>query len=179
MTASVKVAGAPALIAIDSSGSRVAVADYDRAVRVWDFVSGELLAQVDLPAQPSSIQLAASGATLGVVYGDSGVSLWSIERPQQSLLEEFGTGRWRLVFSPSGRSVVAGRPDIGFQIYDSSDGRLLGPSVGVRKDRFSSDLLAYSNDEQLLVTGNASGSIRVWKAPTVGDGSEAVEVRRS
>ncbi len=177
MTASVKVAGAPALIAIDSSGSRVAVADYDRAVRVWDFVSGELIAQVDLPAQPSSIQLAASGATLGVVYGDSGVSLWSIERPQQSLLEEFGTGRWRLVFSPSGRSVVAGRPDIGFQIYDSSDGRLLGPSVGVRKDRFSSDLLAYSNDEQLLVTGNASGSVRVWKAPTVGDGSETVEVR--
>ena len=177
ITASVKVAGAPALVAIDSSGSRVAVADYDRAVRVWDFASGALLAQVDLPAQPSSIQLAASGATLGVVHGDSGVSLWSIDRPQQSLFEEFGTGRWRLVFSPSGRSVFAGRPDIGFQMYDSSDGRLLGPPVGVRKDGFSPDLLAYSDDEQSLVTGSASGAIRVWTAPSVMDRSEAVEIR--
>lgn len=177
MTASIKLAGAPALIAIDSSGSRVAIADYDRAVRIWDFGSGELLAQVDLPAQPSLIELAANGSTLGVVHGESGVSLWSIERPQQSLLEEFGTGRWRLAFSPSGRSVVAGRPDIGFQMYDSSDGRLLGPPVGVRRDGFSNDLLAYSDDEQLLVTGTAASAIRVWTAPAVTDRVENIEIR--
>jgi WD40 repeat protein len=177
MTASIKLAGAPALIAIDSSGRRVAVADYDQAVRIWDFASGELLAQVDLPAQPSSIELAADGTTLGVVHGESGISLWSIERPQQSLLEEFGSGRWRLVFAPSGRSVVAGRPDKGFQMYDSGDGRLLGPPVGVRRDGNSEDLLAYSDDEQLLVTGTAATAIRVWAAPTVMDRAESIEIR--
>ena len=36
MTAELKVAGVPALVAIDPTGSRVAIADYDRAVRVWD-----------------------------------------------------------------------------------------------------------------------------------------------
>ncbi|MGI9234584.1 MAG: AAA-like domain-containing protein, partial [Woeseiaceae bacterium] len=176
MTASVVVAGAPALVAIDSSGSRVAVADFDHAVRVWDFLTGELVAQVDLPAQPSTIQLAAGGVALGVIHGDSGISLWSIDRPQQSLMEEFGTGRWQLVFSPSGRSVIAGRPDIGFQMYDSGDGRLLGPSIGVRKDRFSADVLAYSNDEQMLVTGSPEDALRVWKAPAVIDSSETVEI---
>ena len=177
MTADLKVAGAPALVAIDPSGARVAVADYDRAIRVWDLSTGELVAQVDLSAQPSAIKLAGGGNTLGVVHGDTGVSLWSIDRPQQSLLEEFGTGRWQLVFSPSGRSVIAGRPDTGFQMYDSRDGRLLGPPIGVRKDRYSSDILAYTDDEQLLVTGAAGGTIRVWKAPTVVDGSESVQIR--
>ncbi|MGB5722042.1 MAG: AAA-like domain-containing protein [Woeseiaceae bacterium] len=177
MTATIKVAGAPALIATDSSGSRVAVADYDRAVRVWNFSTGELVAQVDLPAQPSAIELAADGTALGVVHGDSGVSLWNIDQPKMSLLEEFAEGRWQLVFSPSGRSVITGRPDIGFQMYDSGDGRLLGPSVGVRSDRFSSDLLAYSDDEQFLITGNTSGPIRFWKAPALVEAAEIIAVR--
>ena len=174
--AEVTVAGSPSLVTIDSSGGRVAVADYDRAVRIWDFSTGEILAQIDLPAQPSAIRLAADGTALGVVYGDSGVSLWSIDRPQQSLLEEFGNGRWQLVFSPSGSSVIAGRPDIGFQMYDSSDGRLIGPPVGVRNDPFSSDVLAYSDDEQTLITGRVDGTLRIWQAPTAIDSDEATQI---
>jgi WD40 repeat protein len=165
MVADVIVAGAPSLLAIDSNGARVAVADYDQAVRIWDLSSGELRAQVDLSAQPSAIQLAAGGETLGVIYGDSGVSLWSIDKPQQPLLEEFGAGRWQLVFSPSGTSVFAGRPDIGFQMYGSKDGRLIGPPLGVRGDALSSDLLSYSDDEQFLMTGAADGTARIWKVP--------------
>ncbi len=177
MTASLKVAGAPALVAIDSSGTRVAVADYDRAVRVWDIGSGELVAQLDLHARPSSIELAAGGTALGVVHGDSGISLWSVDRPQQSLMEDFGEGRWQMAFSPSGGSAVAGRPDIGFQMYDSKHGRLLGPSVGVRRDRFSTGMLAFSDDEQLLLSGNAELGLRVWKVPTAIEAGGAVELR--
>ena len=175
-TAEVTVAGTPSLVTIDSTGGLVAVADYDRAVRIWDFSTGEIRAQIDLPAQPSAIRLAADGSALGVVHGDSGVSLWSIDRPQQSLLEEFGPGRWQLVFSPSGSSVIAGRPDIGFQMYDGSDGRLIGPPVGVRNDPFSSDLLAYSHDEQRLITGRVDGTLRIWKAPKATDSDEAAQV---
>ena len=167
ITAAVAIAGVPSLIAVDATGSRIAVADYDRAVRIWDFSTGELRAQVDLPAQPSAIRLATGGTTLGVIYGDEGVSLWNIDRPQQPLLEEFGKGRWQLVFSPSGTSVLAGRPDIGFQVYGSRDGRVIGPPVGVRGDAYSSDRLSYSDDEQVLVTGTVDGMVRIWKAPAV------------
>ena len=178
MAADVTVAGVPSLVAIDSTGSRVAVADYDRAVRIWDFSGGELRAQIDLPAQPSAIQLATGGTALGVVYGDDGVSLWSVDRPQQSLLEEFGVGRWQLAFSPSGSSVLVGRPDIGFQMYDSSDGRLVGPPIGVRGDLDAPDLLSYSVDEQVLVSGTTDGTVRLWKAPVVPVGAEvSVESR--
>ena len=43
--AEVVVAGVPALVAIDATGGRIAVADFDRAVRIWDMQTTELLGQ--------------------------------------------------------------------------------------------------------------------------------------
>ncbi len=167
ISAELVVAGAPSLVTIDASGARVAVADYDRAVRIWDLASGELLAQVDLAAQPSAIDLAAGGETLGVVYGELGLSLWNVDRPQQPLLEVLGDGQWQMRFSPSGRSVIAGKPDTGFQVYATADGRVVGPPFGVRDRSASRDVLFFSDDEQTLVTGAGSDMLRFWKAPEV------------
>ena len=176
IAAEIIVAGVPALIATDPSGSRVAVADYDRAVRVWDVATGEQLAQIDLPVQPSAVYLAAGGDALGVVHGQSGVSLWSIARPQRPLLEESASGDWQLVFSPSGASAIAGRAETGFQIYSSRDGRLVGPPIGVRSADDTSSMLAFSKDEQVVFAGDLHGSSRFWKAteiPAVAEGGAA------
>ncbi len=167
VSAEIVVAGSPSQVAIDASGARVAVADYDRAVRVWDLASGELLAQVDLSAQPSAIELAAGGETLGVVYGELGLSLWDIDQPQHAMLEILGSGRWQLQFSPSGRSVAAGKPDTGFQVFSTDDGRIVGPPFGVRGQYSTADVLRFSDDEQILVTGTGDGMLRFWKAPQV------------
>ena len=161
------VAGVPSLVATDPSGSRVAVADYDRAVRVWDFATGELLAQIDLPVQPSAIQLAAGGEALGVVHGQSGVSLWSISRPQRPLLEDLARGNWQLVFSPSGAAVLAGRAETGFETYSSYDGRLVGPPIGVHSAAAQRTMLAFSNDEKVIFTGNQQGLSRFWQASEI------------
>ena len=172
MQAEVIVAGVPSLVAIDPTGKRVAAADYDRAIRIWDFETGELRGQVDLPAQPSAIRLAAGGDTLGVVYGDSGIALWQIGAPMRPLHEEFAAGDWQLVFSPSGSSVLVGEPNTGFQMYATSDGRRVGPQLGLQDDPLVSGLLAYSLDEQVLLTGNSDGLLRFWKAsspPTASD----------
>ena len=94
-------------------------------------------------------------------------------RPQQALLETFGSGRWQLQFSPSGRSVIAGKPDIGFQVFATADGRLVGPPVGVRGKSASRDVLLFSEDEQTLVTGTSDDMLRFWKASQVGAGDPA------
>jgi len=167
VTAEVVIAGVPALIATDPSGSRLAVADYDRAVRIWDFATGEQLAQVDLPVQPSDIRLAAGGDALGVVHGRSGVSLWSIARPQRPLLQEFADGNWRLVFSPSGAGVLAGRAEAGFQVYGTRDGRVVGPPLGIRGPAGPITMLAFSHDEQVVFTGNPQGVSRFWRATEI------------
>lgn len=173
------VAGVPALVAIDPTGVRVAVGDYDRAVRVWDLSSGALLGQIDLPLQSSEIRLAAGGETLGVVHGRSGISLWSIARPKNPLLEEFADGDWQLVFAPSGARVLAGRAETGYQIYACIDGRLAGPPIGVRGAAGPSTLLAFSEDEKIIFTGNPRGMSRFWRAtdvpPAADDGAGSGE----
>ena len=167
ISAQLEVAGAPALIAVDPTGSRVAVADYDRAVRVWDVASGELLAQIDLPLQPSAIRLAAGGGALGIVHERAGVSLWNLERPQQALLEEFGEGTWNLVFAPSGTMVLAGRAEAGYQLFSAADGRLAGPPIGVHGDAAGDTILAFGADEQAILTGRRQGQTRFWKATEI------------
>jgi WD40 repeat protein len=159
------VAGTPALVALDANGQRIAIADYDRAVRVWDFLSGEMLAQIDLPMQPSEIKLNAGGEVLAVIYGSAGISLWSVANLQSPLLEEYGDGRWQFEFSPSGARFVVGRPRTGFQIHESSSGRLIGPPVGVGDANTADNMLGFSKDEDVLLTGASDGNVRFWQIP--------------
>lgn len=159
------IAGTPALVALDGSGSRIAVADFDQAVRIWDFQSGEMLAQIDLPLQPGAISLDAGGNVLGVIYGDSGASLWRVERPELPLLDERGKGRWRLAFSSSGASVVIGRPRSGYQVYRTDNGQQAGPLLGSGGSDAVSHLLAFSADERVLLTGGPDSAARFWRVP--------------
>ena len=172
VTAEVVVAGAPALVAIDAAGSRVAIADFDRAVRVWDFATNELLGQFDLPAQPGEISLSADGSTLGAVYPNVGLTLWNVADPQRPFLQEFGEGFWQLNFSPSGNVVAAGRPETGFQIFKNDDGRLIGPPLGARKPGSTPDLLVFSQDEQVLLSGSVDDNPRIWRVPVSNSASD-------
>ncbi len=161
------VAGTPALVALNTAGTRAAVADYDRAVRIWDFADATLRAQFDLTIQPSALSLGAGGNVLGVVYGNEGVALWRVDRPQAPLLEEFGRGQWQLAFSPSGTSFIAGRPGAGYQVHRSSDGHLIGPAIGADSQRHTDGLLAFSRDEKTVLTSGAGRAARFWRVPAV------------
>jgi WD40 repeat protein len=165
--ASIEVAGTPALVALDPDGQRIAIADYDRAVRVWDLREGSLIVQIDLDAQPSAISLAAGGEVLGAVFGSSGVSLWRIDTPARPLLEEFAAGRWQLQFSQSGARALIGRPERGFQVYDTALGRLLTPPLGAGNHGGSAGLVGFSADEQIVVTGDTSSNVRFWRVPNL------------
>lgn len=166
LSATLDVAGTPALVSLDAKGARIAIADYDRAVRIWDIQNGELLAQIDLAEQPSRIELAANGEVLGVLFGANGASLWRIDRPQPALFEEFGRGRWNLAFSQSGDRVLVGRPDYGYQVYATNDGRLQGPAVGAGSDVYANGLLGFGVDENIVFTGGPEQTVRFWKTPT-------------
>ena len=164
-TAKITVAGAPALAAVDASGRRLAIADYDRAVRVWDFESGEMLVQLGLVSQPSKILLGAGGNVLAVIYGVDGLAAWSLASPANPILESFGRGEWELAFSPSGARFVAGRPQSGFQLYDSASGRRIGPAVGAGGSRSAGNLLGISRDDDVIATSGPAGNVRFWKMP--------------
>lgn len=159
-----RVAGAPALVAIDPNGGRLAVADYDRTVRVWNFGDGSLVSQLDFWAQPSEITLAAGADVLGVIHGNQGISLWLVGQPETPLIYERGADDWQMSFSPSGAKVLAGSARRGFQAYRSSDGAMSGTPVGFGSKQGQTSLIAFSTDEQHIVTADNSGSVRFWAA---------------
>ena len=170
-TAELSVAGSPALVSLDAGGDWLAVADFDRSVRVWDFKTGELTAQLNLGAQPSSIHLAAGGTALGAVYGRSGVSLWRLEETSQPLFEFLEQGDWQLAFAPSGTRVALGRPATGYSLFDVSSGRPVGSVFGLGAAPGS--LLAFSVDETVVLTGASPRGVRFWRAPAPGAGIES------
>lgn len=165
VVARLDVAGALARVAIDAGGRHLAVADYDRAVRVWDLRSGELLSQIDLRVQPSEIVLSANGGRLGVVHGNAGISLWRTDGSNEPLVIDRGLGDWQLAFSPSGDKLIAGNERHGFQVYRSADGALSGPSLGSGHLHDAAELLAFSNDGELAVTADSAGKSRIWRVP--------------
>jgi len=160
-----QVPGSPALVSVNRTGSHLAIADYDRAVRVWDLESKQQIAQFSLASQPSMIELSAGGEYLGVVAGNSGVSLWSIATPNEPLLMERGPGNWALSFSPSGARLIAGNSRDGYQVYRSNDGAIAGPPIGSGAFDGPDKLLAFSNDEKVIVTGAPASDAKFWSAP--------------
>jgi WD40 repeat protein len=159
------IAGTPALVAVDASGERLAVADYDRAVRIWNFTDGSLISRLDFWAQPSKIILANNGDALGVVHGDQGISLWRVDQPETPLIFERGTDNWQMSFSSSGVKVLAGSARQGFQVYRSSDGAMSGAPLGSGSPLGELGTLAFSIDEKHIVTADKAGMVRLWKAP--------------
>ena len=161
--AALTIAGAPALVAIDDSGTRLAAADFDQSVRVWDFAAGALIAQLNLRAQPSALALTRSGDGLGIVYGRAGASLWTLGKDARRLFEVLEPGDWDLEFSPSGLRVAVGRPATGYRILDARTGQPLGPPVGLGARPAAP--LAFSDDQSLLLSGGPGGGLRLWRAP--------------
>ncbi|MEQ9562948.1 MAG: AAA-like domain-containing protein, partial [Woeseiaceae bacterium] len=159
------VAGTPALVTIDASGSHLAVADYDRSVRVWDFRDSTLLAQFNLVSQPSRILLSPDGTRLGAVHGERGVSLWHADVPDAPLLQETQTAQWQVAFSGTGQSFIAGSPRYGFQVYRSYDGKVTGPLLGSGMVDGATTTVSFSNDERFILTASPDKSSRLWRAP--------------
>ena len=161
--AELTIAGAPALIAVDGSGTRLAVADFDQSVRIWDLAAGALITQLNLRAQPSALALTRSGDSLGIVYGRSGVSLWTVGDAARRLFEVLEPGDWQLEFSPSGLRVAVGRPATGYEVLDARTGKSLGPHVGL--DARPAAPLAFSDDESVLLSGSPGAGLRLWRVP--------------
>jgi WD40 repeat protein len=165
--AGLTVAGSPALISLDRAGHHLAIADYDRSIRIWHFPTGELLGQLDLHAQASDMELAPNGDTLGVVHGDQGITLWRVDRPGGPIVKETEIGEWQLGFSPSGSLFIAGSGEQGFQVYRTPDGSVSGPQLGSGLSSGANIHLSFSNDERTIVTAEESGRARFWRAPTL------------
>ena len=169
--AELSIAGDPALRSIDASATHLAIADYDRAVRVWNLDEQLQVAQFDLSFQPSRIQLSADGATLGAVLGSQGFELWRSASPDAPIVREEGRGEWHMAFSPSGARFIAGNQHDGMQTYRSVDGMPTGPLLDTGLETGNDKLFAFSADEDVVLTAGAGDIARFWSMPEVAAGT--------
>ena len=168
VVAVIDVAGAPALATADPLGDYLAVADFDLAVRVWSFRTGELVAQFDMQTQPTYIELSAGGELLGALHGEQGWSVWRTDEPERPLLSRAGGDQWRFAFSSTGGRLLVGSGRQGFQVYNAADGRALGPALGSGYLSGPDYLLAFSDDQRVVLAADSDGMARMWNAPELG-----------
>jgi WD40 repeat protein len=179
IVAELDIAGPPAQVSIDAAANHLAVADYDRAVRVWNLRNGELLAQLDLLSQPNAIILSANGESLAAIHGEQGVSLWSISRPEYPVLRQWGRNEWHAAFSRSGAKFLAGNHREGFQAYRSTDGRPSGPLLDAGISAGPNELLAFTTNEEFVITAAADGIARFWEMPSITANDASIEEANS
>ena len=167
VVAEMSVAGVPAILAIDANATHIAVADYDRALRIWNLREGEQIAQFDLEYQPTEVFLSANGDALGAVMGGQGVVMWRTDQPDAPLYKETGPGEWRFAFSRSGARFIAGNQHEGVQAYRTFDAAPTGPVIdhGLKAD--TDQILAFSSDEELVVTAGVADISRFWSVPVI------------
>ena len=166
VVAEIEIAGDAPIAVIDPGGSYLAVADYDRAVRVWRIADQELITQLALDLQPTSLTLAYDAASLAVAYGRQGFSLWRTDRAEAPLLDRREEDDWVTAFSSSGSRFLAGSAARGYQIFRPDNGRAIGPPLDSGFNGGGNQLLAFSDDGNVVLTANDAGRARFWRFPT-------------
>ncbi|XP_067676124.1 serine-threonine kinase receptor-associated protein-like [Haliotis asinina] len=142
--------------------SIISISD-DKTVRLWDVSSGTEVRKIDLPAQPSSLELARDGSVFLVTHGhktcffnsDTFDSVREYESPAPVNSSSL---------HPSKNIFVSGGEDFKMYKYDYETGEELesfkghfGPVHCVR----------FSPDGELYASGSEDGTLRLWQT-TVG-----------
>ncbi|MGW3473031.1 caspase, EACC1-associated type [Saccharopolyspora sp. NPDC000995] len=146
-----------------SSDAHSAICGYVTTVWVADTLSGRTIASFTLEHGSTIERLALSpdNRTFAVALSNNTVQLWDIASGQQtgSSLTGLTKPAIALVISPNGRALAAAGGDGTAVVWDTASQRQFGdPLTGV-------NAIAFSPDDQTLVTGGLDHAIRLWTLP--------------
>ena len=153
-------------------GARVVSGGGDRAVRVWDAVTGEHVLQLAGPAGGvGSVAWSPDGARLVSGSLDGLVRVWDAVTGEQLLgmtgypgaVASYPSGVVSVAWSPDGAWVVSGSLDGSVRVWDAVTGEQVLQMTGHASAAWS---VAWSPDGPRLASGSIDGSVRVWDAVT-------------
>lgn len=165
--------GAVNNLAVDASGTRLAAAYADGAVRLWDLDNGTLLATLRAHTGPvNAVAFNPSGSQLASGGRDGSVRIWNLSAlpppnspasPLQDPLQFSLLGHQNVVldviFSPDGSRVFSASADGTLRMWDPANGR---PIATLRTGRDWVESLAFSPDGTHLAVGDERGVIQIW-----------------
>ncbi len=154
-------------IAIAPGGRLVAVADPDRAVRVWRFGEEQPFAELDPPGVPVALRFDGRGERLSVQLADGGLMLWRAGEDGVGRVRRYpAPGPWEVSFDETGDRLLVGTGASGFRLLDGAlqpvDAPLLRGGFAPGQPVWG----AHRDADRLAVTGSPrEGWVRVWRFP--------------
>ncbi len=150
-------------VGFDPSGTRIATASGDKALRIWDATSGALVRT--LTGHTEMVRAAVfspDGTRIVTASNDNSARVWDAASGAELLRLTGHTGWVRAVaFSPDGTRIVTGSQDNTARVWDAKSGMQLLKLEG--HDRPIS-AVAFSPDGLQIATASEDSTARVWEA---------------
>jgi WD40 repeat protein/serine/threonine protein kinase len=152
-------------VAFFPDGTRLATASEDNTARIWDPLTGRLVAA--LQGHEGVIQdltYSPDGARLATASWDQTARVWDSATGELiATLQGHEHNVTILVYSPDGTRLATGSEDKTARIWDPNTGNLIATLEGHGD---SVPALAYSPDGSQLATGSADKIARIWDPNT-------------
>lgn len=158
-------------VAFDPAGERLAAADENGDLHVWDVVEGVEIASLSgwHGAGVNSIAFTPDGTTLVAGGGDGfghpgSVQLWDIQARSEQAIHRVENGMVRtLSISPDGETIATGTENGILELRAGADGALNRELQG-HQGRILS--VAFTPDGTAVATGSEDASARLWDIST-------------
>ena len=159
-------------VAFTAGGQRLAAADWDKAIAVWDVSSGQQVGAIGGEIKElQAVAASSDGRWLAGENSNNTVTVWDAASGRQ--VHSFpghrpsspGRNNWvySIAFSPDGRRLAAALDDKTVRVWDVETGRTLRDLEGHRR---SVIYVAFSPDGSRLATGGDDKSIQIWDLAT-------------
>ncbi|WP_029246704.1 WD40 repeat domain-containing protein [Schlesneria paludicola] len=165
--------GAAFSVAFSQDSQRLAIADYDLNIQVFNVVDGTSIGA--LPGDPDRKKYRQarqvsflSNTKLIAGYSTGELFVWNLETKQVSVKCDHGNPITAIAVSPDGNRIASGT-DFGLRIWDSASGKAV-----VQLDQKSSGIhqvqaIAFLPDGQTVATADSPGHVRFF---ATSDGKE-------
>lgn len=151
-----------ATVGLDDSACCMASCSQDGAVKLWNLISDEPVADIEghAPYRVSRLAYHPSGRFLGTCCFDNSWRLWDLEA-QEEILHQEGHSKsvYDIAFQNDGALAVTGGLDAFGRVWDLRTGRCIMFLEGHLKSVFGVD---FAPDGYHVATGSEDNTARIW-----------------